>query len=139
MSFVGGCLCGAVRFTVQRRHLNAVHCYCQMCRKAHGTALSTHVVIRPDQVDWESGRERLQRFESSPGAFREFCPSCGAHVLVHGQTGDGTLAIPAGLFDGDPALTILSHIFVADKVSWHPIADALPQHAAWPEGFGNPG
>ncbi len=136
MSFVGGCLCGAVRFTLLRRHLNAVHCYCQMCRKAHGTAFSTHVVIRPDQIQWDAGRQQLVQYESSPQAFREFCAGCGAHVLVHGQTGDDTLAVPAGLLDGDPALTILSHIFVADRVGWIQINDTLPQHPAWPEGFG---
>lgn len=138
MSFAGGCLCGGVRFTVQRRHLNAVHCYCQMCRKAHGTAFSTHAVVRPDQLEWVSDPSALIKFESSPQAFREFCPTCGAHVLVHGQTGDDTQAIPVGLFDGDPAVTILSHIFVGERVGWHQITDALPQHAGWPEGFGRP-
>jgi hypothetical protein len=56
MSYLGGCLCGEVRYEVKRRYLNAVHCYCQMCRKAHGTAFSTHAIVRPDQIEWLSGR-----------------------------------------------------------------------------------
>ena len=136
MSFTGGCLCGGVRFTVERRHLNAVHCYCQMCRRAHGTAFSTHTIVRPDQITWASERSALVKFESSPHAFREFCPTCGSHVLVHGQTGDATLAIPLGLIDGDPPATILSHIFVEACVGWHQIRDDLPQYEGWPEGFG---
>ena len=136
MAFAGSCLCGAVGYTIHRSHLNAVHCYCGMCRKAHGTAFSTHVIARPDQVSWRSGQDKLVRYQSSATGFREFCGACGTHIVVHGQSGDGTLAFPAGTLDGDPELTIVGHIFAADRVSWYEIADALPQHVAWPPGFG---
>ena len=36
--FTGGCLCGKVRYELRRKFLTGVNCYCQMCRKAHGTA-----------------------------------------------------------------------------------------------------
>lgn len=136
MSFAGGCLCGAIRYRIDRRHLNAVHCYCGMCRKAHGTAFSTHAVARPDQIQWLSGAGSLKVYESSPGAVRAFCPLCGTHLLVHGQTGDGSHAVPAGTLDGDPPLTLIGHIFTADRVNWYQIADDLPQHAGWPPEFG---
>ena len=137
MSFEGSCLCGEVRFEIERRHLNAIHCYCQMCRKAHGTAFSTHVVTRPDQLRWISGKSNLIPYESSPGAYREFCRRCGTHVLVHGQSGDDTLAIPAGTLDGSPDITILGHMYTDALVSWFEIADELPQHPGWPPGFGS--
>lgn len=136
MSHLGGCLCGEVRYDVKRAHINAVHCYCQMCRKAHGTAFSTHAIVRRDQIEWLSGKSSLVPYESSPGAFREYCSICGSHLLVHGQTGDDTLAIPVGTFDGDPEVTILSHIFTEECVSWYQISDDLPQHEGWPTGYG---
>jgi hypothetical protein len=134
-SFPGGCLCGAVRYEIRRKHLNAMHCYCGMCRRAHGGAFSTHVVARPDQIVWLQGRETLHAFESSPGAFREFCPKCGTHLVVHGQTGDDAWSIPAGTLDGDPPLTILGHIFTESRVGWIAISDDLPQHRQWPPGI----
>ena len=136
MSFAGGCLCGDVRYRIERRHLNAMHCYCGMCRKAHGTAFSTHAVMRPDQLIWLAGEKRLVSYESSPGAVRAFCPRCGTHLLVHGQTGDGTYAVPAGTLDGDPPLTLTGHMFTADRVGWYEIQDDLPQHVGWPPGLG---
>ncbi len=132
----GGCLCGQVRYQVQRKHLNAMHCHCQMCRKAHGTAFSTHVITRPEQLLWRGGSAALVPYESSREAFREFCSACGTHILVHGQSGDDTLAIPAGTLDGDPPITILGHMFVEERVGWFVIADALPQHPRWPAGYG---
>ena len=136
MSFTGGCLCGEMRYEIRRKFLTAIHCYCAMCRKAHGTAYSTHVAARPDQFAWLQGSKLLTPFESSPGAYREFCRSCGTHLLVHGQTGDGTLAIPAGTLDGNPQLTIVGHMFTRDRVSWFQIMDDHPQYEEWPPGFG---
>ncbi len=136
MAFDGGCLCGACRYAIERKYLNAMHCYCEMCRKAHGTAYSTHVVVKPGQLRWTEGEERLVAYESSPGAFREFCGRCGTHLRVHGQTGDDTLAVPVGTVDGDPPVTILGHMYTEARVSWFEIHDDLPQYDRWPPGFG---
>lgn len=132
MAFKGSCLCGAVNFEVSRSHLSAVNCYCGMCRRAHGGPFSIHVAMRREQFRLLSGT--LQTFESSDQGRREFCPGCGAHVLVHGQTGDDSVAVPAGLFDGDTPIQVTSHIFVKDKVPWFEISDELPQYAGWPPG-----
>ncbi len=139
MTFVGGCLCGSVRFEIARRHLNAACCYCQMCRKAHGTAYSVHVMLRSDQLSWLEGRELLERYESSPGGFREFCRRCGTHVLVHGQSGDGSLAVPAGTLDGTPDLTIRLHMFTDERVVWAELDSTAPSYPGWPPGFGPSG
>lgn len=136
MAFVGGCLCGTCRYEIDRKHLNAMHCYCGMCRKAHGTAFSTHVVVKPEQLHWLQGAEALVAYESSPGAFREFCGRCGTHLRVHGQTDDDTLAVPIGTVDGDPPITILGHMYTEALVSWYQIDDDLPQYERWPPGFG---
>ena len=135
MPYEGGCLCGTNRYEILRKHLNAMHCYCEMCRKAHGTAMSTHLIVRPEQLRWAAGGD-LVRFQSSPGAFREFCGDCGTHLLVHGQSGDNTLAVPAGTLDGKPSITIIGHMYVEELVPWHTINDDLPQHERWPPGFG---
>ena len=134
--FTGGCLCGVLRYEIDRRFLNAMHCYCGMCRKAHGTAFSTHLIMRPEQLRWTREELALCAYESSRDAYRAFCPRCGTHLLVHGQTGDDSIAVPAGTLDGDPPLTILGHMYTEALVSWHHISDDLPQHERWPPGFG---
>lgn len=135
MSFDGGCLCGAVRYRINRTHLNAMHCHCSMCQRVHGGAYSTHVVMRPDQLEWLAGRDQLIAYESSTNAYREFCPTCGSQILIHGQTDDGALSVPAGSLDGDPPLTQLGHIFAADALHWARPPDNLPRHLSWPPDF----
>lgn len=136
-SVIGGCLCGAVRYEITSKYLNAMNCYCGMCRKVHGGAYSTHLIVRPERLRWIEGRDRLVPYKSSAEGVREFCPPCGTHILVHGQTGDGMLAVPAGTIDGRPEITLRGHIFTDDLVPWHCIADDLPQHAKWPPGYGS--
>ena len=136
MAFTGGCLCGKVRYEIERKFLNATHCHCTMCQRAHGGAYSTHFVFRADQITWLAGRDSLVAYESSPNAFREFCPTCGSQILIHGQTGDDTLAIPAGTLDGDPPITERGHIFVDTELSWAKTADDQPRHVGWPPGVG---
>lgn len=136
MTFTGGCLCGRHRYGIERKHLNAMHCYCDMCRKAHGTAFSTHMIVRPTQLRWDDPELTLTSYESSPNAYREFCGKCGTHLLVHGQSGDDTLAVPAGTLDGDPPLTIIGHMYVGELAGWYTIPDDLPQHETWPAGYG---
>jgi hypothetical protein len=88
--------------------------------------------MRRDQFILTAGV--LQPYASSTKGVREYCPSCGTHVLVHGQTSDDSVAVPVGTLDGDPDVSVTSHIFVKDKVSWFEINDDLPQFDAWPPG-----
>lgn len=138
MSFTGGCLCGKQRYQINRKHLNAMHCHCKMCQRVHGGAYSTHLIVRPEQLEWLTGDGSLCAYESSPGAYREFCPACGSQLLIHGQTGDDTLAIPAGTLDGDPPITQLGHMFVDAACHWASPEPDLPRHPGWPPGFGKP-
>ncbi|MEM9622087.1 MAG: GFA family protein [Pseudomonadota bacterium] len=136
MAYHGSCLCGAIEYTIERTRLNAMHCYCAMCRKAHGTAFSTHCIVPPQQLHWTLQHTQRVAYQSSHSGWREFCPHCGTHLLVHGQSGDGNLAVPAGTLDGNPGLNILGHMYTSERVSWFPITDALPQYDTWPPGFG---
>ena len=128
----GGCLCGHVRYRVERSHLSAVNCYCGMCRRAHGGTYSTHVPMRREQFQIVTGA--LEQFASSQRGRREFCGRCGTHVLVHGQNPDDSVAVPAGTLDGNPEVALTGHFFVREKVDWHPIRDDLPQYEGWPPG-----
>jgi hypothetical protein len=128
----GGCLCGAVRYSVSRSYLSASNCYCAMCRKAHGGPFSTHIPMRRDQFQILKGE--LKTYKSSLNGRREYCPDCGTHILVHGQVADGSVAVPVGTLDGDPPVKVTNHIFIKDRVSWYSILDELPQYDGWPPG-----
>ena len=126
----GNCLCGAVSWQVDKLVDGMSHCHCTMCRKAHAAPFATYLFSTFDDFKWQSGEDKIVRYESSPGFTRAFCSDCGS-VVPEGFLGEG-VSIPAGCMNEDPGLKPDCHIFVAKKAPWHEITDDLPQHDAYP-------
>ena len=134
MAITGSCLCGAVGYEISGRLLDACHCHCSMCRKAHGAAYATYASLRPEAFRWTSGEEFVTRYDSSPTMSRIFCSVCGSPLAA---TGDGQIdSITLGTVEGDPEIRPRSHIFAGSKATWHEISDALPRFEEWPPGEG---
>ncbi|KAK2768383.1 hypothetical protein FQN54_000238 [Arachnomyces sp. PD_36] len=73
-SLTGGCLCGGVRYNV---NIKAEDSWPPDCRKWGGTILMHFIAFKPSQIAWEGSPVE---FESSPGRFRRFCPTCGTNL-----------------------------------------------------------
>lgn len=129
------CLCGDVSWAIDGNPLFHAHCHCSRCRKLHGTPFATWLAV-PAEALRMRGREAVGRYESSPGFVRPFCRTCGSKVP--GVPSGGVEFVPTGTVDGDPGLPVQAHIFVASKAPWYEIADDLPRHDAYPEGFEAP-
>ncbi len=130
----GSCLCGSVRWEIDGPARHMSHCHCSMCRKAHGAPFATYLSANLDDYRLVAGAEVIRQHESSPGFTRAFCATCGSVVpmIVDGRRA----VIPAGCLDDDPGIRPAAHIFVASKAPWHPIADNLPRHDAYPADSG---
>lgn len=68
----GGCLCGAVRYTVAGGPLRSGLCHCQDCRKASGSHFIPFAVWPASAFQCT---DELKTF-----ANRSFCPACGGHI-----------------------------------------------------------
>jgi hypothetical protein len=132
----GSCLCGDVAYEISGPFLEAHHCHCGYCRKAHGTAYASYGMAPAAGLRWLRGESGIARYESSPGFQRCFCGRCGS--VVPGPGAAGLAFVPLGNLDGDPGVRPSMHIFTASKAPWWDILDGLPQHAAFPPGFDAP-
>ncbi len=118
----GGCLCGAVRYSVEGPLRAVVACHCDQCRRSSGhhvaaTSAPRDAVRIEGEVSW---------YASSPEARRGFCGVCGSNLFWEAE-GRETLSIFAGTLDGASGLRLERHIFVADKGDYYDITDGLPQ------------
>ncbi len=112
------------------------HCYCSMCRKAHGSGYSTYVMVKPAEFRWVRGEDEVVSYESSPGFHRPFCPTCGS-VVPRPEPDQEYAGIPAGCLDDDPGIRPAAHIFTASKAPWVEIPDdGLPRFDVYPPGYG---
>lgn len=125
----GRCLCGAVAWRLDGAVDLINYCHCSMCRRVHGAPFGAFAHAHTRDFRWLKGEASIARYASSPGIFRCFCPTCGSPVPV---VEDDEVTLPAGGIEGDPGVRPSLHIFTADKAAWYEIADALPQHRAFP-------
>ena len=59
----GRCLCGGVQFEVHGELGETRLCYCELCRRANGSAFSANVPIPLERYRLLSGRELIREFE----------------------------------------------------------------------------
>ena len=72
----GGCHCGAVRYRITLRSLEAVECNCSVCTMK---GFVHHFVARPD-FTLLRGAEALTTYRFNTGvAQHHFCATCGIH------------------------------------------------------------
>jgi hypothetical protein len=122
----GSCLCGAVRYEVDRFAADIVHCHCQKCRKAHGSAFSTTGPVLREHFRWTRGMELLKDYESSPGKKRHFCTACGSHLMAEWVDGPAVI-IRLGCLDDDPIARPTMHIWRSEAAVWYDPQTSLPQ------------
>ncbi|KAL9020420.1 MAG: hypothetical protein Q9185_002295 [Variospora sp. 1 TL-2023] len=88
-SITGGCLCGAVRYTLDFPKGSSwppqsFTCQCTQCRKQTGALIPHLFAIEPSQLRWANpsggtgAAEPFKEFSSSKGVYRGFCSACGA-------------------------------------------------------------
>ncbi|MBV8144244.1 MAG: GFA family protein [Gammaproteobacteria bacterium] len=120
----GGCLCGAVRYTVRGMLRPVVMCHCSQCRRVTGHVMAATAARHADFL-LQPGAA-LSWYQSSPEARRGFCTRCGSTLFWQG-TGRDYVSIAAGSLDDGSGLSIACHIFAADKASYDHIGDGAPQ------------
>ena len=76
----GGCLCGAVRYSVRGEPVHVGRCHCADCRKESGSAFTVY-------AQWPVEAFELSGDISSFDG-RGFCPRCGSPVLNPPEPGD---------------------------------------------------
>jgi hypothetical protein len=135
---IGACLCETVRWQLEGEVSIAVNCHCSMCRRHHGTAYSTMGVGPASGFHWLSGEPDVVMYPSSGQGRRYFCKHCGSKVPGTVPDMDMAFVLP-GQVDGDPGFRPQMHIFAGSKAPWHTITDLLPQHTAYPPGWGEGG
>jgi hypothetical protein len=116
----GGCLCGAVRYSVRGEPLRVARCHCASCRKESGSAFSVY-------AHWPVEAFELTGEISSYDG-RGFCPRCGSRVLDTTNT-ETHIEIRLGSLDEAPFELEPGHeAWVKRRESWLPALERAEQH-----------
>ena len=124
----GRCLCGDLRFEAALPSKWMAHCHCTLCQRAHGAGVVTWVGFEADRVELRDPENRLQWYESTPGAQRGFCNRCGSTLFFRSERWPGELHIVRANFDTALDREPQLHVFYDSHAPWLPTAaDGLPR------------
>jgi len=131
MSLTGSCLCGAVRYELDRLDMPIVHCHCVTCRKAQAAAYASTAGVMREHFRWVGGEKNLSAYESSPGKLRRFCSVCGTHAVAE-RSAQSHVILRVATLDKDPSARPAMHIWTSHDAPWLAEGDELPHYSEWP-------
>ena len=117
----GGCLCGAVRYSVRGDPVHVRRCHCADCRKESGSAFTIYALWPADAFELTGD---LASYDG-----RAFCPRCGSRLMDVAAPEDALVEIGIGSLDDAPfELKPEDEIWVRRRESWLPPVDGATQH-----------
>ena len=138
----GGCLCGAVRYTVQGDSVWKCLCYCESCCRAAGAPVVAWAGFSKEKFKITHGN--LVHYASSANALRGFCGVCGT-TLTYEQHPDSPNESTAGARANEVFVTTITlddpeayppneQVFAREKPQWMQSAHSLPHSTVSEKG-----
>ena len=119
--YEGGCLCGAVRYSVRGEPVCVRRCHCAGCRKESGSAFTVY-------AKWPAAAFELTGELASYDG-RGFCPRCGSRLIDTADPDEKLVEIRLGSLDAAPfELEPEDEIWVKRRESWIPAVEDAGQH-----------
>jgi hypothetical protein len=119
---LGGCLCGAVTYTVEGPLRDVVLCHCSQCRRTHGH-IGAYTAVARDQLRLVCERG-LRWYASSSHARRGFCCECGASLFWE-PSDNAIIAIAAGTLAPPTGLRVVCQIYVTSAGDYYAVDPAI--------------
>jgi len=112
---VGGCSCGAIRYSLGEAPREVLVCHCRDCRRATGAPSVAWLVQPLRSLAFVRGTPASR--ESSPGVTRVFCRGCGTQIARRDQAADH-VAVTLASLDDPSAFRPARTAFEEQKLAW---------------------
>jgi len=127
--YKGQCLCGAIKYEVDKIEPQMANCHCSMCRKFHGAAFSTFGEAKAKNFRWIEGEDKLKSYKADNGSVRQFCNNCGSSMtFAPFKDFNELVEFSLGTLDSDIDIMPDAHVYIASKANWVEVCDKLPQY-----------
>jgi hypothetical protein len=117
----GGCLCGAVRYSIDAEPIadRQVLCHCVDCQRHTGTAFVSGMAFPADSVvvSGEMTTFTMPGGQSGESMNRRFCTRCGSPIMID-KDGTGRKMIMAGTLDDKSLFKPKVSLFCEQALSW---------------------
>lgn len=128
MRIEGGCYCKALRYEVEGDPLFKGQCHCRECQYISGGHPNAVMGMPAAGFRYTKGEPKLfSRADLANPVTREFCGTCGTHLLSRAPSVPGAVLLKVGTFD-DPSVYQGPQmvIFTIDKQPFHHVPAGVP-------------
>ena len=116
----GGCLCGAVRYTVrQTMRFQSYVCHCTDCQTRSGSAFGIQLSVLTGDLEVSGALlkgEHVQPSGAVAGIYA--CEICLTRIYTDNDRRPGIANLRAGTLDNSQALAPATHLWVSSKLPW---------------------
>jgi len=129
----GGCLCGAVRYTLSEDPVRTMVCHCRNCQKTSGSALSTIALVRREALEIQGDLKGYEYAGDSGNRLEiNFCPTCGSPVILNIRNMPDLVSIKVGTLDDPSGFKPQMQIWTDSAQPWLPLAEDCVQFSRNP-------
>ena len=130
----GGCLCGAIRYSVDMDITELRHCHCRDCQKTSGAHGAVVALVARDKFKLEKGTPKRYAGKAASGRtlYRFFCADCGSPIYGQRESTPEMMTLRAGTLDESNDLRIAMHIWTGSARPWSYIDPNAKQHPGQP-------
>ncbi|HXT78252.1 MAG TPA: GFA family protein [Acetobacteraceae bacterium] len=132
--YKGGCLCGAVRYTVDADPIpgRRLLCHCEDCQRQTGSAFAAAAAFPSDRVvvTGDMTTFTMPGGQTGEPMHRRFCRRCGSSMTIH-KDGTGRMLIMAGTLDDKSLFTPEVNLFCDFAPAWVTMPANCENHARY--------
>lgn len=111
------------------------YCHCQSCRAPSAAPVNAVTLWKPSAVRISAGTEHVAAFQKSKLSQRQYCRSCGGHLMTNHPPIDLVDVLAATI----PTLAFAPAVHVNHGETVLPMRDGLPKLRDFPAELGGSG
>lgn len=129
LPITGGCLCGAVRYTVTTEALGSRACWCRLCQYLASGSATVNVIFPADAVKITGALKTFAGVaDSGCHMTRGFCPKCGTQVTSVAAERPHLMVLRVGTLDDPNRVRPTDVIWTSMAPDWATLDPDLPHH-----------
>jgi hypothetical protein len=135
MAHKGRCFCGAVEIEVSGAPEAVGYCHCQSCRSWSGRPVNALSLWKAHAVKVTKGRDQIAMFAKKPFSERQYCKTCGGHIMINHPT----IGMIDVFYATIPTVDFKPSVHVNYQETVLPMNDGLPKLKDFPNELGGSG
>jgi hypothetical protein len=129
-TLTGGCLCGAIRYSVNQSLEKIIACHCAHCQKASGAGASHNAVVPTSAVSFTKGAPKVYADTAASGNIlkRYFCGDCGSPIYSQREKVPEMMVLKVGTLDEPSHMKLVMNIWTNSARPWMYRDPAVEHH-----------